>query len=187
MTNEKENMNSFLEEVREYLIKFYEIIDSGVSVDNLYEMVKYDYDLYKRKVNAEKQLDMPIEEMIHRARRNLIMAHEIKENILEQARISFMPYESTGFENMTDSFLRNAERNRQYRMRSEKALKDFKETPLNLSVEKLYECAMSIYRDMYSDTLIETETMKNNIDEKKMALTLIRKGLTVKDFDDEFK
>lgn len=133
MTKEFNKKYFDIDEVKYYLEEFYEMLESGVSVKDINNMIKLDQEVLNIKLHAEY--------------------------LLRLTNNKFMEKASSSLNHL------NKEANE----------------------EDLNSYAETVALDYYNDSKIQTESDINNVYEKKLALTLIQKGMSVKDFSEEFE
>ncbi len=133
MTKEFNKKYFDIDEVKYYLEEFYEMLESGVSVKDINNMIKLDQEVLNIKLHAEY--------------------------LLRLTNNKFMEKASSSLNHL------NKEANE----------------------EDLNSYAETLALDYYNDSKIQTESDINNVYEKKLALTLIQKGMSVKDFSEEFE
>ena len=133
MTKEFNKKYFDIDEVKYYLEEFYEMLESGVSVKDINNMIKLDQEILNIKLHAEY--------------------------LLRLTNNKFMEKASSSLNHL------NKEANE----------------------EDLNSYAETVALDYYNDSKIQTESDINNVYEKKLALTLIQKGMSVKDFSEEFE
>lgn len=133
MTKEFNKKYFDIDEVKYYLEEFYEMLESGVSVKDINNMIKLDQEILNIKLHAEY--------------------------LLRLTNNKFMEKASSSLNHL------NKEANE----------------------EDLNSYAETLALDYYNDSKIQTESDINNVYEKKLALTLIQKGMSVKDFSEEFE
>ena len=133
MTKKKKKKYFDIDEVKYYLEEFYEMLESGVSVKDINNMIKLDQEILNIKLHAEY--------------------------LLRLTNNKFMEKASSSLNHL------NKEANE----------------------EDLNSYAETVALDYYNDSKIQTESDINNVYEKKLALTLIQKGMSVKDFSEEFE
>lgn len=133
MTKEFNKKYFDIDEVKYYLEEFYEMLESGVSVKDINNMIKLDQEILNIKLHAEYLLRLTNDKFMEKV--NASLSHLNKE----------------------------------------------------ANEEDLNSYAETVALDYYNDSKIQTESDINNVYEKKLALTLIQKGMSVKDFSEEFE